>query len=874
MSNPSSQRHPPRLAARFLHWFLRDDLAEEVSGDLWEHYQQKFHAAGRLRANLGYWYQVLNYLRPFAIRSFVISFFMGMFKQNLKISFRHLRRKASLTWINLGGLALGMMATLLIALWIHDEFTYNRQFKHHDRIAMTMQNQQFGDHIRTWNSQAMQLAPALRDQYGRYFDEVVTTSYSGRHQFSWQDKKIIRSGNFAEPGIVNLLSLHLLAGDATALQDPTSILVSTTTAKAIFGDDDPLGQPMSIDNRMQVKVAGIYEDLPYNSSFNEWTFIAPWELLSTTENYRDRVGWGNSWFQVLVLLRSGIGLEEASSAIRNVKKNNIEAEYAARTQPQIFLHPMPKWRLYGQFKEGINTGGRIQYLRTFALIGLFILLLACINFMNLSTAQAETRAREVGIRKTIGSRKNQLVGQFLSESFLTVILSFVLAMLLTRLCLPLFNQVTDKQVQLPWGSPFFWLISACFILITTMLAGSYPAFYLSSFRPIRVLGALKKPKGIFSLRRVLVTLQFAVSVAMMIGTLVIIRQINYAKDRPVGYTQDNIITVPIKSPEIMKHYEAVKRDLLQTGAVQAVAASDVKMTSTYTTNSGFYWEGKDPDFSEEFRTLRATYGFGDLVEWQMVEGRDFSEEYGTDSLAFILNETAVKYMNLEHPINTRVQWGRDEDARQFHVIGVVKDMITTSPFEEVHPMIYVLHYGSFIHYLNIRLRPESGAHQALTAIEQVVNHYDPDNLFEYQFFDQEYARKFSDEEKLVKITSYFALLTLFISCIGLLGITTLVLEQRRKEIGMRKILGASQQQLWLLLSSEFLGLVVIACFLAVPISYYYMHSWLQHFNYHTLLSWWIFSLAGLAVVAITLITVSIQTLRAAWQHPVQSLQSN
>ncbi|MCB0602890.1 MAG: ABC transporter permease [Saprospiraceae bacterium] len=874
MDNTPKDQRPPYLATRFLQWFLRDDLEEEVTGDLLEQYRRTRTSSGLFRANLEYWYQVIHYLRPFAIRSFVISFFMGMFTQNLRISLRHLRRNASLTWINLGGLALGMMATLLIAMWIYDEMTFDRKLGNYDRIAMAMQSQQFGDHIRTWNSQAMQLAPALRDQYGRLFEEVVTTDYTQPHQLTWQDKKIMRTGNFAEPGITKLLPLDLISGTGSALQDPSSIFISTATAQALFGEEDPLGQSLTIDNRMQVKVAGVFRDFPHNSSFADWTFIAPWELLVATEKYRDRLEWGNSWFQVLVLLHPAVTTEQASAAIRDVKKNNIDREYATLTRPEIFLHPMTKWRLYGQFKEGINTGGRIQYLSTFALIGLFILLLACINFMNLSTAQAETRAREVGIRKTIGSRRAQLIGQFFSESLLTVILSFILAMLLTRLCLPLFNQVTEKQVQIPWSSPLFWMAAVGFMVITTMLAGGYPAIYLSSFRPIRVLNSLKKPKAVFSLRRILVTLQFGVSVIMIIGTVVIFRQINYAKDRPIGYTQDNIITIPIKSPSFMQHYEAVKRDLLQTGDVQAVAASDVKMTSTYTTNSGFTWEGKDPSFSEEFHTLRATYGFGALVNWKIIEGRDFSEEFGTDSLAFILNETAVKYMGLEHPLGARVQWGTGDYARQFHVIGVVKDMITTSPFEEVHPMLYILHYGSFIRYLNVRINPESGAQSALTAIEKVINHYDPDNLFEYQFSDQEYAKKFNDEEKLARITFYFAMLTLFISCIGLLGITTLVLEQRRKEIGMRKILGASQQNLWLLLTSEFLWLVLIACLIGIPLSYYYMDSWLEHFAYRTRLHWWIFALAGMTVVTITLITVSFQILRAAWQRPVQSLQES
>ncbi len=668
---------------------LKESLVEEVLGDLQEKYQVELKKTDLLRARFNYWIQAINYLRPFALKPVLSPAKSNiMFRHHLKLSLRSLKCDRSTTIIKIGGLSLGLMATIFIALWVYDEISYNRQFEHAPRIAIAMQNQIFGDEIRTWFSQPMHLAPVLREEYRNYFDEVVITSGTRDQQINWQDKKMLLSGAFIEPGIVKMLSLKFNQGSPTALEDISSVIISQSAADALLGDKAPIGQALKLSDEMDVQVAGVYQDLPQNSSFANLHFIAPWELLKKTANYEERLGWGNSWFNIYVMLTEGVSFSEASAAIKNEKKKHISVERAARVRPEIFLHEMKDWYLRSRFKDGQNAGGRISTVWLFGFIGLFILLLATINFINLSTAQSSKKSLEVGIRKTIGSQKNQLVRRFLTESIVVVTISFILAGLLCWWLLPIFNQLTEKQIQFPWTAPEMWLITLFGIAIVSLMAGLYPAFFLTSYSP---LTALRKQsadnRASLSIRRVLVVFQFMVAIVLVIGTLVIALQINHTKSRPIGYQQNNIVSIPINNDKIMQHYETIRDQLLKSGHLSEVAASDVTMTATYTTNSGFYWAGKDPNLSEEFNTLRATHGFGKLVGWEIKEGRDFSKSFGTDSLAFILNETAVKYMNLKEPIGKKIQWGENASNGTYEVIGIVKDMITTSPYEAVRPMI-------------------------------------------------------------------------------------------------------------------------------------------------------------------------------------------
>ena len=574
-----------------------------------------------------------------------------MLKNYLKIAWRSLLNKKGRSFLNIGGLTIGMAAALLIGLWVYGELSFNTKLKNYDSIVQVMQSQTFADKIKTGVNQPMQLAPALRASYGDYFEHIVTSSFTNDQLLSIDNHKISRPGNYMEPGIAEMLSLNMVKGTRNALQDPTSILLSESTSIALFGDRNPMGQNVKIGTTMQAQVAGIYKDLPQNSDFSNLGFIAPWDLLKKTANFEERVEWGNNWFQVYAQMKKGADWTRVSELIKNVKRDNIKGDNAnsIKTKPIIHLHPMSKWHLYSKFENGINTGGAIERVWLFGVIGLFILLLACINFMNLSTAKSVKRAKEVGIRKTIGSIKNQLIAQFICESFLVVVLSFVVAFVFVLLLKPYFNNLTGKVMEIPWDKPFFWAACLLFILFTALISGSYPAFYLSSFQPVKVLkGTFSSGQGAARLRKVLVVFQFSISVLLIIGTITIFRQIEHVKDRPVGYDRDQLLYVPINTSEIIAHFGAIRDELLSSSDVKEVAASDVLITGTFITNSGFDWKGKDPNMSEEFNTLRATYGFGEMVDWEIKEGRNFSRDFKSDSLAFIVNETAVEYMGLKN----------------------------------------------------------------------------------------------------------------------------------------------------------------------------------------------------------------------------------
>ncbi len=797
-----------------------------------------------------------------------------MFKNYLKIAWRALLKQKGYTALNIGGLAVGMAATMLIGMWVHNELSYNSDFENYDSIVQVMQSQTFAEEINTGTKQPMQLAPVLRNEYGANFKHIVTSSFIQNQLLSVEEHKVSRPGNFMEPGITEMLSLNMLKGTRNALEDPTSILLSESTAKVLFGDADPMGQNVKIGTTMQAQVAGIYSDLPKNSDFADLTFIAPWELLNKTANFEERLGWGNNWFQVVAQLEDGVHWGTVSNLIKDVKYNQIKNEGnpgAEKRKPVIHLHPMGKWHLYSKFENGSNTGGAIERVWLFGIIGVFILLLACINFMNLSTAKSVKRAKEVGIRKTIGSVRAQLVSQFLSEAFLVVVLAFVVSLALVLLAQPFFNGLTNMVIRVPWGNALFWISCFIFIVFTALVSGSYPAFYLSSFKPVKVLkGKIDGGQGASRLRKVLVVFQFSISVALIFGTLTIFKQLEHVKNRPIGYDRERLVYVPINTSEIITHFETVRNELLGSNEINEVAASDVLNSGAFTTNSGFDWKGKDPSMSEEFYTLRATYGYGDMVNWKIKEGRDFSREFKSDSTAFIVNETAVKYMGLENPVGEFVKWGTNGS---FKIIGVVKDMVTQSPYDQVPPMLFTLHYGRFLNFVNVKIREGGNTKEAVAHMEKVFKKHDPESLFSYSFLDEQYAKNFLNEERMARLASFFAGLAIFISCLGIFGLSAFVAEQRTKEIGVRKVLGASVYSLWQLLSKEFVLMVIISCFIAIPIGNYYMNGWMEKYAYRTEIGWEIFVASVLGALAITFLTVSFQAFKAALANPAKSLRT-
>lgn len=788
-----------------------------------------------------------------------------MLKTFLKIAWRNLLKHKAASFINISGLAVGMAVALMIGLWVWDELSFNKSFKNYDRIGQVKQHQTFNNEVSTQNSIPYLTGEELRGSYGADFKNISMATWTGDHILAVGDKRISYSGNFMESAIIDMLSIDLVKGGRTALKDPHSIIVSESAAKALFGPNEPMDKIVKIDNKYDVKVTGVYKDLPYNSDFNNLGFIAAWQLYIENTYWLEKATnpWRNNSFQAYVQLSDKANFDKTSAKIRDIKLNKITAEDAAH-KPQVFVHPMSKWHLYSNFTNGVNDGGRIRFVWLFGIIGVFVLLLACINFMNLSTARSEKRAREVGVRKSIGSRRMQLILQFFSESLLFTFVAFVFTLLLTQLSLNFFNGIANKRISIPFGNPWFWIMNIGFCTVTGIIAGSYPSFYLSSFNAVKVLkGTFKAGKLAAVPRRVLVVVQFTFSVLLIIGTIVVYQQIQYAKDRPVGYSQEGLITTTVFTEEIHKHFDAVKTDLLSTGMVEGMAESSSPTTALWEFDGGFEWPGGKGDFGFVY----ISRDFGKTVGWHIREGRDFSVQFPSDSSAFIINEAAVKFMNLKEPLGKIIRM----DGKPYHIVGVVDDMVMESPYNAATRTIFTFSQNAESE-VNIRLIPTANVHNALAAIEPVFKKYNPEQPFSYRFVDEDYAKKFMEEERIGKLAGIFAVMAILISCLGLFGMASFVAEQRTKEIGVRKVLGATVLSLWRLLSTEFVILVFISLLIATPVAWYFMHNWLQNYNYRTQLSWWVFAATAAGALLITLITVSFQSIQAALTNPVKSLR--
>jgi len=792
-----------------------------------------------------------------------------MFKNYLKIAWRNILRNKVSSMINIGGLAVGMAVAMLIGLWTWDELSFDHNFTNYKYLAQVKQNSTMNGEVGTGNSMPWPMGDALRKSYGSDFKNIAMASFTYNHILTFGDNKLTKSGSYFEPPALDMFSVKMLKGSRHGLDDPSSILLSASTAKAYFGNADPVNKIMKIDNSQVVKVTGVYQDFPDNSSFADVNFIAPWELFSNVNELKKQADtWRCNCFMAFAQVQDNADMKNVSAKIKDIKLDKINKGELIQ-KPQVFLDPMKNWHLYSEFKNGVVSGGRIQYVWLFGAIGIFVLLLACINFMNLSTARSEKRAKEVGIRKAIGSLRMQLIYQFLSESLLVALLAFTLAIALTSLSMPFFNQLAGKKMVIPWGSAVFWLAGISFSMITGLISGSYPALYLSSFKPVKVLkGTFKAGRFAAVPRKVLVVMQFTVSVILIVGTIVVFQQIQFAKNRPVGYSRDGLVALPMATGDIHKQFAAFEDELTKSGAVISVTETGSPTTEVHSTNSGFNWRGKDPSLAVEFPNIDVDNDYGKTVGWQFADGRDFSKEFATDSTAFVINETAAKFMNLKHPVGEIIKW----DGQPFHVIGVVKDMVIESPYTPVRPTLYHRLSGAG-DYVIVKINPRLSAGEALAKIQSVYKTFNPSQPFDYQFVDDEYAKKFGNEERVGKLASTFAGLAILISCLGLFGMASFMAEQRIKEIGIRKVLGATVFNLWRLLSKDFVALVAIALLIATPVSYYFMHQWLQGYQYRSGISWWIFAVTAMGALIITLLTVSFQSIKAALANPVKSLRS-
>ena len=760
---------------------------------------------------------------------------------------------------------------------IHTSF--NKYFSNYDHIAQVAETGIDSENGEHWigTTVTYPLGTTLIDEYHQHFKRIVRTSFESDAILSVNETILSSRGVYADKDAPDMFTFNMIRGTRKGLSETHGILISASLSKALFGGDDPINKTVRMNNRTDLTVTGVYEDFPHDTRFYSVQYLCSWGLYLADNKWIEERAVNdlrNHFIKTYVEIHPGTSFELVQSKVKNALK--FDPADTEKAEKQLLLYPMSRWHLYPADYRG-SQFEPVEKITLIGIIGVFVILLACINFMNLSTARAERRAKEVGIRKTIGSIRGQLIQQFFSESFLVVTFAFLFAIALTMVCLPAFNEISEKQITMPLREAWFWLSAVVFIVTTSFLAGSYPALYLSSFNPVKVLkGTFRVGRMASVPRKVLVVFQFCISVILITGTLIVNQQIQHAKNRPVGYEREGLIMVRKKTSDFYGKYDLLRTELKNTGAVFEVSESMGPVTETVSSNNGWDWKGRDPNIDKSFTSLAVSHLHGKTAGWQFVEGRDFNPDIAGDSSALIINESAARFMGLENPVGEMVSWTwwADKRVMNYKILGVIKDMVMDSPYDLIRPSVfYVKGFNGTPSWINIKINPTSSMPEALSKIKAVFKKNIPGVPFEYQFADDAYARKFASVELVSRLASLFSALAIFISCLGLLGLASFMAEQRTKEIGIRKILGASVVGLWKMLSADFVMLIGISCAIAGPLSYYFLNIWLQNFQYRIEIPWWIILIAGGSAVAIALVTISYQAIKAALMNPVRSLRS-
>jgi ABC-type antimicrobial peptide transport system permease subunit len=784
-----------------------------------------------------------------------------MLKNYFKIAWRNLFKSKAFAATNLLGLAIGMTCSILIFLWVHDELAYDKFHRNYSDIYQVIANRDFKNQMFTDMNMAFPLGPAL-EKGQQQIKTAVEMTYSEEHVLEYGNTKLKKNGYTVSSAFFDIFTWKFVRGNAaSAITDPSSIVLSASAAKAFFGNDEAINKMLKLDNDQSVKVSAVVADAPGNSSFT-FDFIRPFNYLDSGTKAQMNE-WGNSSWNVFIQTTPGANLAVITKTINDIKKLHTPDDKIS----SYFLFPMNRWRLYSDFKDGKNVGGMIEYVRLFTVIAIIILLIACINFMNLSTARSEKRAKEVGIRKTLGSDKRQLMWQFLFESVILTGIAGIIALAAVYLLLPSFNLLIGKHLVLELGDPVFWLGLPALILFTSLLAGSYPAFYLSSFNPIQVLkGVLTPGKSAVLPRRILVVSQFVISILLISATVIVYRQLQFVKDRDMGYNPDNLISLPA-TDKLNTSFAAFKQDLLKTSLVYSATRTMSPITEIWWHSGAPHWDGQPAGMNIIFSGQNTDVDFTRTMGVKMLAGKDFS---GTpaDSGNMLLNKAAVDAMHLTSPVGRVLRYG----PRGYTVIGVTDNIVMGSPYKPVEPqMVYFRPNNSGV--FSIRLNKNVLPQKALAAIQPLVKKYDPAVLFDYHFANQEFEKKFLTEVLISRITNIFAGLAIFICCLGLAGLASFTMERRVREFGIRKVLGASVPQLLGLISQEFLRLVGIAFVIAVPLTWWAMSNWLEKYTFRVSISPWMFVIVGLLLLALTLFVVGLNTIRSAMRNPVKSLRT-
>ena len=806
-----------------------------------------------------------------------------MLHNYFKIAIRNLIRNKGFSAVNISGLAIGMTSALLILLWVQNELSFDRWYPNTDRLYKLYNRDHVQGNLQAWPNTPKVLAPFVKKDFPAVED--VTRFRNVIYLLSSGDTRLNAGGACSDSGFLKMFGLPLIKGDAThALNTPTGIVLTQHLAKTLFGNDDPMGKMVRIDSNNNFTVTAVLNDLPANTSF-DFDYLLPWSFMA--RGSYDNEQWGTNSVYTFVLLKPGASQSAFDREIKDVSINHSGHQVTA----EVFTQPVSRLHLFSKNENGVLVGDRIHIVQLFTLIAGFILLIACINFMNLSTARSEKRAREVGIRKVVGAFRGTLVGQFIGESILLAALSFALALLLTHLTLDAFNGLVGEQLVIRFDNPAWWGFAIGFVLFTGLLAGSYPAFYLSAFQPVKVLkgsfrkvNALELRRGLlrhgpFSFgtfvasvptRKVLVVLQFSFAIILIISTLIVRRQIQFAQDRDTGYNRNHLVYT-FNQGDIPQHYEAIKHDLLSSGAVTSMSRSLSPITQHWTDGWGYSWQGCTPaDKRIDFVNLSSDVDFCRTMGATLLAGRDIDiYKYPTDSGAIMLNATAVRMMHIKDPVGMTI---RSEDGASLHVVGVIKDFILESPYDNIAPMI-IFNSGSFFQVIHMKLNPSWPVAANMAQLEKIFRQYNPQYPTPFLFVDESYAGKFRAEQRIGTLAALFAGLTIFISCLGLFALATYMAENRIREIGVRKVLGASVAGITTMLAKDFVWLVLIAFLVAAPVAWLVMHQWLINYTYRIPIGWDIFALAGGLALFIAVTTVSYQAVRAAIANPVKALRS-
>jgi putative ABC transport system permease protein len=789
-----------------------------------------------------------------------------MLKNYLLVALRNLKRNKVFSFINIAGLALGMACSLLIILWVQDERNMDSFHANTSRLYNIYERQYYDGRIEAGYYTPGMLAQEMKKKIPGIDAAVDYTAYSDKLTFQVGDKIIKEEGSYASEDFFSMFSFSLLQGKpATALNDPSAFAISRKMANHFFGSPEAaMGKTIRCENKKDFKVTAVFEDVPQNSTF-KFDFVANWFYFLDQNSWAKE--WGNNGPATAILLRPDANPANISARSRKFL-DDYNKEQDKSFHVELGMQRFDELYLHSNFKNGEISGGRIEYVNLFSIIAIFIMLIACINFMNLTTARSVKRAKEIGIRKVIGAVRTVLMRQFIGEAVLLAFFATVIALLLAALMLPGFNSLTGKQIVFPFSNIFFWIELLALTIVTGIISGSYPALFLSSFNPVTVLkGALKFSSGAALFRKGLVVFQFVLSIVLIIGTIIVSKQVHYIQNKDLGYNRENLIYIPIEG-DLRDKYTLFKEQALSMPGIQTVTRMTESPTNLGSNTGGVDWDGKDPNSRPSFTQASVGYDFVKTLNIQIALGRDFSKDFGTDSVGYLINESAMRKIGYKDPIGKRLTFWQKKGM----IIGVVKDFHFNSLRLPIEPLILRLNdkeqWGTAL------VKTGKGkTKEALASLSQLCKNLNAKFPFTYQFSDEEFKKLYKSEQVIDKLSNYFAFLAIFISCLGLLGLAMFTAEQRTKEMGIRKVLGASVSGLFALLSKEFLQLVIIALVIASPLAWWIMNNWLQDYNYRTDISWWVFAAAGILAILIALATVSFQAIKAALVNPVKSLRT-